>query len=290
MDWLDERCLLSAHVVAHFDQGAQVTADARRLAALVAVTIPGQGPAPSGGVAKAASPVLSHKPAASSSAANVAVSSTSNSLASSTAVAVTSITQVSPNLFATALTTTVPQAAGAPVAAQSTATLLGSSSAPGLARSFGQSLLVSQGQVPGSAPAGQEVDLLDSEATGSQIDETEEAEPFVKNIEKPNATAPNHAPEERLEPAPEPIPLPILPDKVLERVVAADFSLLTTVFEPGSSRSESAAKKPGSSPRFWATLASAILSAAYVARHTRSKLSNSALRSNEPIRNIDHEL
>ena len=148
--------------------------------------------------------------------------------------------EVSPSLFASALTTTVPPAAGAPPAAQSTVTPFGSSSAPGLARSFGQSLLVSQGQVPGSAHAGQEVDLLYGEATGSQIDETEEPEPFVKNIEKPNATAPAHAPEERLEPAPEPDPLPILPDNVLERAVDVDFSLLTTVFEAGSSRSERA--------------------------------------------------
>ena len=243
MDWLDERCLLSAHVVAHFDQGVQVPAGARRSAALVAVTIPGQQPAPSGGVGKAASPVLSHRPGASSSVTNGGAGSTINSLAGSTAAAVSSITQVSPSLFASALTTTVPPAAGAPPAAQSTVTPFGSSSAPGLARSFGQSLLVSQGQVPGSAHAGQEVDLLDSEATGSQIDETEEPEPFVKNIEKPNATAPAHAPEERLEPAPEPDPLPILPDNVLERAVDVDFSLLTTVFEAGSSRSEAAAEE-----------------------------------------------
>ena len=183
-----------------------------RSAALVAVTIPGQQPAPSGGVGKAASPVLSHNPGASSSVTNGGAGSTINSLAGSTAAAVSSITQVSPSLFASALTTTVPPAAGAPPAAQSTVTPFGSSSAQGLARSFGQSLLVSQGQVPGSAHAGQEVDLLDGEATGSQIDETEEPEPFVKNIEKPNAPAPAHAPEERLEPAPEPDPLPIFPE------------------------------------------------------------------------------
>jgi hypothetical protein len=269
MDWLDERCLLSAHVVAHFDQGVQVPAGARRLAALVAVTIPGQHPAPSGGVGKAASPVLSHKPGASSSATNGGASSTINSLAGSTVATVSSITQVSPNLFARALTTTVPPAAGAPPTAQSTVTPFGSSSAPGLARSFGQSLLVSQEQVPGSAHAGQEVDLGDSEATGSPIAETEVSEPFVKNIEKPNAPAPTHAPEERLEPTPEPNPLPILPDKILERAVDADYSLLTTVFEAGSSRSESAPKKPDSSPGFWAILGSAVLSAAYVARHIR---------------------
>ena len=113
MDWLDERCLLSAHVVAHFDQGVQVPAGARRSAALVAVTIPGQQPAPSGGVGKAASPVLSHNPGASSSVTDGGAGSTINSLAGSTAAAVSSITQVSPSLFASALTTTVPPAAGA---------------------------------------------------------------------------------------------------------------------------------------------------------------------------------
>jgi hypothetical protein len=290
MDWLDERRLLSAHVVAHFDQGAPVPAGARRLAAHVAVAIPAQEPAPSGGVAKALSPVLSHKAGAPSSATSGGASSTINLPAGSTAAIVSSITQVSPNLFARALTTTVPPAAGAPPTAQSTVTPFGSNAAPGLARSFGQSLQVSLEQVPGSPHAGQEVDLRDSEAAGLPIDETEEAEPFVKNNEKPNATAPTHAPEERLEPAPEPNPLPILLDKILKRAVDADYSLLTTVFGAGSSRSERAPKKPDSSPGFWAILGSAILSAVYVARHTRSSILNPTLRSNETIRNINHEL
>jgi hypothetical protein len=286
MDWLDGRCLLSAYVVAHLEQSVHVPAGVRRSAALEAATIPGQEPAPSGGVVKAASPVLSHKPLASSSAR---VNSTINSLAGSTVATVSSITQVSPNLFARALTTVAP-AAGAPPTAQSTVTPFGSSSAPGLARSFGQSLLVSQEQVPGRAQAGQEDDLGDSEATGSPIDGTKEAEPFVENIAKPNATAPTHAPEERLEPAPEPNPLPILPDMILERAVDADFSLLATVFEAGSSRSERAPKKSDSSPGFWAMLGSAILAAAHVTRHTGSSLSKPALLSKEPIRNINHEL
>src|SRR5580658_3771051 len=75
LDWLDERCLLSAHVVTHLDQSV-------RPPALVTFTDEVPEPAPSGGLAKAATRALAHNPAASSSATNGGARSTSSLLAS----------------------------------------------------------------------------------------------------------------------------------------------------------------------------------------------------------------
>ena len=102
---------------------------------------------------------------------------------------------------------------------------------------------MSQEQVLQSAHLGQEDDLGDSEATGSAVDEKKQAERFIKIIEKPKATAPTKAPEQRPEPAPAPKLVPILPDESLESVLdILDYGLLTTLFEAGSSRPESAAQ------------------------------------------------
>jgi len=118
MDWLDERCLLSAHLVAPFDQGVRAPESVVGPPAVVTLTNPSPQPAPSGSVAKAANPPLSHNPGASSSATNHASPSTSSSLASSPAPTV-SITDVSPNLFATPLATTPPPATSVSPTAQS---------------------------------------------------------------------------------------------------------------------------------------------------------------------------
>jgi hypothetical protein len=259
MDWLDERCLLSVHVVTHLNQAIPAPVGVGRAPALVAITIPGPKPAPSGGVAKAASPPVPHNPSASSSATNGGTGSTSSSLASSTAPTALSITELVPSLFATPLTTTAPPAASAPPTVQSTVIPLGPSSAPATALSFGQLPLVSQEQVLRSAHLGQEDDLGDREATGSAINEKKQAERFIKIIEKPKATAPTKAPEQT--PAPAPKLVPILPDENLESVLdVLDYGLLTALFEAGPSRPDSAPKEPDSSPGLFAMLRAAALS------------------------------
>ena len=256
MDSLDDRCLLSAHVVTHFDQAVRAAEGVGGGPALVAFTIPVPRPAPSGGVAKAASPPLSHNPGASSSATNGGAFSTSSSLATSTAPTALSITELVPSLFATPLTTTAPPAASAPPTAQSAVIPLGPSSAPATAQSVGQLLLVSQEQVLRSAHLGQEGDLGNSEATGSAIDEKKQAERFIKIIEKPKATAPTKAPEQT--PAPAPKLVPILPDENLESVLdVLDYGLLTALFEAGPSRPDSATKEPDTSPGLFAMLSAA---------------------------------
>jgi hypothetical protein len=261
MESLDERCLLSANVVTHFDQAVRAPVGVGAAPAQVAFIIPSPKPAPSGGVAKAASPPPSHNPGASSSATIGGTASTSSSLASSTGPTVSEITEVSPSLFAAPLTTTAPPAASAPPTAQSAVNPFGPSSAPAPAPFAGQALLVSQKQVLWSAHLGQEDELGDSEATGSEVDEEEQAERFIKIIEKPKATAPTKAPEQRPEPAPEPKLVPILPDKSLEPVLdILDHGLLITLSETGSSRPERAPKEPDSSPGFWAMLGAAALS------------------------------
>jgi len=252
MDSLDERCLLSAHVVVHLSQAIGAPA-------LVAFTIAGPKPAPSGGAAQAASPPLSHNPSAGSSATNGATGSTNSLLANPTGATVSSITELTSNLFATPLTTTAPPAASAPPTPQSAVIPFGSSIARATAGSFGRSLLVGQEQVLQSAHLGQEDDLGDSEAFGSAVDETKQEERFIKIIEKPKATAPTKAPLQRPEPAPR--PAPIVPDESLESVLdILDYGLLTTLFEAGSSRPESAPDEPDSSPRLFAMLGAAALS------------------------------
>jgi hypothetical protein len=253
MDSLDERCLLSANVVTHFDQAVRAPVDAGAAPAQVAFTIPSPKPAPSGGVAKAARPPLSHNPGALSSSTNGGTGSTSSLLASSTGATVSSITEVVPSLFATPLTTTAPPAASAPPTAQSAVNPFGPSSAPAPAPFAGQALLESQKQVLWSAHLGQEDELGDSEATGSEVDEEEQAERFIKVIEKPKATAPTKAPEQT--PAPAPKLGPILPDENLESVLdVLDYGLLTALFDAGSSRPEKARKEPGTSPALSAAL------------------------------------
>jgi hypothetical protein len=251
MDSLDERCLLSAHVVIHLNQAIGAPA-------LVAFTIASPKPAPSGGAAKPANPPLSHNPGAGSSATNGATGSTNSSLANPTGAIVSSITELTPNLFATPLTTAAPPAASAPPTPQSAVIPFGSSIARATAGSFGRSQLVGQEQVLQPARLGQEDDLADSEAFGSTVDEKKQAERFIKGIEKPKATAPTKAPEQRPEPAPAPKLVPIVPDASLESVLDfRDYGLLTTLFEAGSSRPESAPKEPNSSPGFWAMLGAA---------------------------------
>jgi hypothetical protein len=253
MDWLDERCLLSANVVTHFDQAVRAPVGVGTAPAQVAFIIPSPKPAPSGGVAEAASPPLSHNPGASSSATNGGTASTRSSLAASTAPTALSITELVPSLFPTSLTTTAPPAASAPPTAQPAVNPFGPSSAPAPAPFAGQALLVSQKRVLWSAHLGQEDELGDSEATGSEVDEEEQAERFIKTIEKPKATAPTKAPEQT--PAPEPNLGPILPDENLESVLdVLDYGLLTALFDAGSSRPEKARKEPGTSPALWAAL------------------------------------
>ena len=197
MDWLDERCLLSANVLSHLNQAIPAPVGVGGAHALVAITIPGPTPPPSGGVAKVASPPLSHNPRASSSATNGGAFSTSSSPASSTGPTALSITQIVPSLFAGQLTTTAPPAASAPPTVQSAVITFGLGFAP--AGSFGRSPLVSQEQLLQSAHLGPEHDLADSEASGSAVDDKEQAEPFIKIIEKPEATAPTKVPERRPE-------------------------------------------------------------------------------------------
>jgi hypothetical protein len=249
---LDERCLLSAHVVSHLNLSIGAPA-------LVAFTIAGPEPAPSGGAAKAASPPLSHKPGAGSSATNGATGSTNSSLANPTAAIVSSITELTPNLFATPLTTTAPPAASAPPTPQSAVIPFGSSIARATAGSFGRSLLVGQAQVLQSAHPGQEDDLGDGEAVSSAVDEKQQSERFIKTIEKPKATAPTTAPDQRPEPAPQLSPL--VPDESLEsELEILDFCLLTTLFDDGSSRPERAPNESDSSPGLWTMLGAATLS------------------------------
>jgi hypothetical protein len=258
MDWLDERCLLSVHVVTHLNQAILALVGVGGAPAQVAFIIPSPKPAPSGGVAKAARPPLSHNPGALSSSTNGGTGSTSSLLASSTGATVSSITEVVPSLFATPLTTTAPPAASAPPTAQSAVNPFGPSSAPAPAPFAGQALLVSQKRVLWSAHLGQEDELGDSEATGSEVDE-EQVERFIKIIEKPKATAPTKAPEQT--PAPEPKLGPILPDENLESVLdVLDYGLLTALFEAGPSRPDSAPKEPDSSPGLFAMLRAADLS------------------------------
>jgi hypothetical protein len=257
MDSLDGRCLLSAHVVTHFDQAVRAAEVVVGAPSLVAFIIPVPRPAPAGVVAKAASPPLSHNQGASSFATNGGAFSTSSSLATSTAPPALSITELVPSLFATPLTTTAPPAASAPPTAQSAVISFGPSSAPAPARSFGQLLLVSQEQVLRSAHLGQESDLGNSEATGSAIDEKKQAERFIKIIEKPKATAPTKAPEQT--PAPAPKLVSILPDENLESVlvVALDYGLFTALFEAGPSRPDCATKEPDTLPGLFAMLRAA---------------------------------
>jgi hypothetical protein len=254
MDSLDERCLLSAFVVTHLDQAV-------RPSALAAPIVQGPEPAPSGGVARAVTPPLSHNPGASSSATNGGARGTSNSPATSTGPTASSITELSPNLFATPLATTTHPAVSAPPTAQSAAIPLGSSSAPATAGSFGRSLPASQEQVLLSAHLDQEDDLVDNEETPSAVDEEKQAEPFIKIIEKPKATAPAKAPEQRSEPAPAPPLVPIVPDENLESVFnVLECGLLTKLLEAGSTRPESAPDEPDSSPGLFAMIGAAALS------------------------------
>jgi hypothetical protein len=259
MDWLDERCLLSANVATHFDQAVRAPVGVGAAPAQVAFIIPSPKPAPSGGVAEAASPPLSHNPGASSSATNGGTASTRSSLAPSTAPTALSITELVPSLFAAPLTTTAPPAASAPPTAQSAVNPFRPSSAPAPAPFAGQALLVSQKQVLWSAHLGQEDELGDSEATGSEVDEEEQAERFIKIIEKPKATAPTKAPEQRPEPAPK--LGPILPDENLESVLdVLDYGLLTALFDAGSSRPEKARNELDTSPALWAARGAVALS------------------------------
>ena len=261
MDWLDERCLLSAHVLSHLNQAIPAPVGVGGAPALVAITVPGPTPPPSGGVLKAASSPLSHNPRALSFATNGGASSTNSSLASSTGPTALSITEIVPSLFAGQLTTTAPPAASAQPTAQSAVSTLGLSFAP--AGSFGRSQLVSAEQVLQSAHLGPEDDLADSEASGSAVDDKKQVEPFIKIIEKPKATAPTKVPERPPEPEPEPAPelVPILPDENLEPAIDfLDYGLITAWFEAGSSRPERAPNGPDSAPGLFARLGAAALS------------------------------
>jgi hypothetical protein len=249
---LDERCLLSAHVVSHLNQAIGEPS-------LVAVTKAGPKPAPLGGAATAASPPLSHKLGTGSSATNGATGSTNSSLANPTAAIVSSITELTPNLFATHLTTTAPPAASARPTPQSAVIPFGSSIARATVGSFGRSLLAGQLQVLHSAHSGQEDDLGDRETVGSAVDEKKQAERFIKTIEQPKVTAPTTAPEQRPEPAPKLAPL--VPDESLEsELEILDYGLLTALFEGGSSRPVIAPSELDSSPGLWAVLGAAALS------------------------------
>ena len=259
LDALDERCLLSAHVVIPLNQAIGAPA-------LVAFTIAGPKPAPSGGAAKAASPPVSYNPGAGSSATNGATGSTNSSLANPTGAIVSSITELAPNLFVSPLTTTAPPAASVPPTPQSAVIPFGSSIARAAAGSFARSLLVGQEQFLQSAHLGQVDALGDSEAFGSAVDEKKQEEQFVKIIEKPKATAPTKAPEQRPGPAPAPKLVPIVPDASLGLVLNfLDYGLLTTLFEAESSRPESAPNEPDSSPRLFAMLGAAALSSGSLA-------------------------
>jgi hypothetical protein len=261
MDSLDERCLLSAYVVIHWNQVIRTFVGVGGAPALVAFPIPVPKPVPSGGVAKAASPRQSHNPGASSSATNGGTGSSSNSLASSTGATVSSITEFVPSFFTTPFTTKAPPAASASRTAQSGLGPFGQSSAPATAQSFGQSLLVSQEQVPQSAHLGQEDDVGDSDATVSAAVEKIQAERFIEIIEKPGAAAPTKASEQPPEPSPAPKLVPIVPDENLESVFdSLDCVLRTTLFEAGSSRPERSPGEPDSSPGSWAMLGAAALS------------------------------
>jgi hypothetical protein len=265
MDWLDERYLLSANILSHLNQAIPAPVGVGGAPALVAITIPGPTPPPSGGVAKAASPPLAHNPRASSSATNGGAFSTSNSPASSTGPTALSITEVVPNLFPGQLTTTAPPAVSAPPTAHAAVIPLGPSSAPATALSFGQLPLVSQKQVLRSAHLGPEDDLADSEASGSAVDDQKQADPFIKIIEKPKATVPTKVPERRPEPESEPEPapelVPFLPDENLELALdVLDYRSITSLFEAGSSRPESEPKKPDASPGLFTRLGAPVFS------------------------------
>jgi len=120
---------------------------------------------------------------------------------------------------------------------------------------------VSQEQVLQAAHLGPEDDLRDSESTGSAVAEKKLAERPIKIIEKSKATAATKAPEQRPAPAPAPKLVPILSDESTEPVLdILDYGLLTTLFESGSSRPESAPKEPDSSPGLFAMLGAAALS------------------------------
>ena len=98
-----------------------------------------------------------------------------------------------------------------------------------------------------------------SEAVSSAVDEKQQTEPFIKTIEKPTAAAPTQVPEQRPEPAPK--LAPPVPDESLEsELEILDFYLLTTSFDAGSSRSESAPNVSDSSPGLWTMLGAAELS------------------------------
>ncbi len=256
MDSLDERCLLSAHVVTHFDPAIRAAEGVGAAPARVAFTVRVPGAAPSSDASKAGSPPLSHNSGATSSAPNGGTGSTL--LASSTVPTVASITDLSPSLFATLLTTTAPPAASAPPTAQSAVIPPGPGSAPATAQPFGQSLLVSQEQILRSAHLGHEVDLGDSEATGSAVGE-KQAERIIKFIEEPKATAPAKAPEQT--PAPAPKLVPINADENLESGLdVVDYGLRAAFFQVGRSRPDSAPEVPDSSPGLFAMLRAAALS------------------------------
>ena len=247
-------------------------------------------PAPTGSVAKPASPPLGHNPGASSSATNGKAHSTSSVPASPAGLTIVSITDLSPNLFATPLTTTAPPAPNAATTALSAVIPPGPSSAPATAPVFGQSLLVSQEQVGWSAHLGQEDGPGDSDATGAAVDGKKQEGPFVKIAEEPGATVPTKAPEQRPAPAPEPKVVPSLPEESFEPVLEMfEYGLRTALFETGLTRPESAPNEPDSSHGFCAMLGLVAFWGAYLARHTGSPISSAPLRSNKPIRSINHE-
>ncbi len=295
IDCLDDRCLLSAHLVTQLDQAAAALASVGGSPAVLAITIPGPLAAPSASVAKAAIPPLGHNPGASSSAPNGNVRSTGNVPASPAGLTIVSITDLSPNLFATPLTTTAPPAASPPSTAAPAIIPLGPGSAPATAGPFGQALLVSQGQILWPAHLGQEDDLGDNDATGSAVDGKKQEERFVKFTEKPSAAVPTKAPEQRPAPASATSPaakvVPILPEEGFEPVLdMLDHGLRTALFEAGSSRPESTPEEPGSWHGFWAMFGSVAFWPAYLARHVGSPISNAPLQANKPTRNLNDEL
>jgi len=221
----------------------------------VTVNLPGPVAAPAGGAAQAARPTPSHNAGASSSAKTVVASS--SLLAIPAVPSVSSTTELTPSLFPTPLEATT--AATAPSAVNP----FSPSSPPATARSFGQSLLVSQDQILRSPRQDPEDDVDDIDTTGSAVDdkEQEQAQRFIKIVEKPEAVAPTTDPEQKPEPPSAPIPGPFLPAANLESVLdVPDYRLLTALVEAASPRPESAPKAPDSSRGFLAVLGAYTLS------------------------------
>jgi hypothetical protein len=260
MDWLDERCLPSALVVTQVNQADRAAVDAGGAAALVAFTIPASKAAPPGSVAEAASPPLVHNAGASSST-TIDGTGISSLLASATGPTVLSTTELSPNLFATPLVTTVPASASAPTTAQAAGIPFSQVSAPATPRTFGQSPPLSREQVGWSARLDLEDKPADNEATVSVVGQQKQANRLVKVIEKSESTVPSKARLQRSESVPEPELLPIRPDKRPEpELDIGDHGYFAASFGAVSYRPGSPPEESKLSQGFWAMVGAISLS------------------------------